>query len=375
MQVTMKCNYKYSWSKALIIALSICAIIAGVIYYKNMVVRSYSFYDCLDYYGFSSDQQKVALEKLMQQASIILPHESLQDKFPPRNNYKELINDILEFVKLTQAHFTIRTGSQERWEVRPANWMEKNKEKSFQYLTILGFTETIKPKENNTDAIGILGSTMKSMKNRIKYTELLFENGLKTKNIILIAGERTVKVEIDGTNEELKSIANNHHISDLSKLTETHLIKEIYNNSLLNNKPVYVIDTPARDLSRPTTQTTILELISWLKQYDNIKNIIFVSNQPNVKYQEAVITEVFRNSDVKISFEVVGDSYYDNENLYPIIEALGSYIWAQTPAVLLKLDTTIDDPKVIASIKELYVKQPLVYQNLENLFKERRNDR
>jgi hypothetical protein len=372
----MKYNYKQGWAKALILVLSICSIITGAIYYKNMVVKSFSFYDCLDYYGFSSDQQKAALEKLMRQASIILPNESFQDKFPIRNNYEELINDILEFVKLTQAHFTIRTGSQERWEVKPSNWMEKNKEESFQYLTTLGFTETIEPKEKSADAIGILGSTMKSMKNRIKYTELLFANGLKTKNIILIAGERIVKAEIDGTDEELKSIANNYHISDLSKLTETHLIKEIYSNSLLGNKaPVYVIDTPARDLSRPTTQTTILELISWLKQYDNIKDIIFVSNQPNVKYQEAVITEVFRNNDVKISFEVVGDSYYDKENLYPIIEALGSYIWAQTPAVLLKLDTTIDDPKIIASIKELYAKQPLVYQNLENLFKEHSSDR
>ena len=203
------------------------------------------------------------------------------------------------------------------------------------------------------------------MKNRIKYAELLFENGLKTENIILLAGERTIKVEVDGTKEELESIASNYHISNLGKLTETHLIREAYKNSLLSNKvPVYVIDTPARDLPRPTTQTTIVELIIWLKQHNDIKNIIVVSNQPNVKYQEAVIKEVFRNSDVQISFEVVGDSYYDKENLYPIIEALGSYIWAQTPSVLLKLDTIIYDPKIITSYKELFAKQPLVYQNL-----------
>jgi hypothetical protein len=35
----------------------------------------------------------------MRQASIISPHESFQDKFPSRGNHKELINDILEFVK------------------------------------------------------------------------------------------------------------------------------------------------------------------------------------------------------------------------------------------------------------------------------------
>ena len=101
-----------------------------MIYYQNMVAKPYSLYNYLDYYGFSSNQQKAALEKLMRQASIISPHESFQDKFPSRGNHKELINDILEFVKLTQAHFTIRTGSQERWQVKPTPWMEKNKEKN-----------------------------------------------------------------------------------------------------------------------------------------------------------------------------------------------------------------------------------------------------
>lgn len=372
----MKRGLKRSWCIVLILVLSITFVIMGLIYYQNMVAKPYSLYNYLDYYGFSSNQQKAALEKLMRQASIISPHESFQDKFPPRGNHKELINDILEFVKLTQAHFTIRTGSQERWQVKPTPWMEKNKEKNFQYLESLGFIKVIKPDEMTADALCILGSTMQSMKNRIKYAELLFENGLKTENIILLAGERTVKVEVDGTKEELESIASNYHISNLGKLTETHLIREAYKNSLLSNKvPVYVIDTPARDLPRPTTQTTIVELIIWLKQHNDIKNIIFVSNQPNVKYQEAVIKEVFRNSDVQISFEVVGDSYYDKENLYPIIEALGSYIWAQTPSVLLKLDTIIYDPKIITSFKELFAKQPLVYQNLESLFKENFQDK
>ena len=301
---------------------------------QQETLKTYSLYNYLENNGFfssSSNHQKVALEKLLRQASIISQHESFQDKFPPRDNHKELINDIIDFVKLTQANFTVRTGSQERWQVKPMPWMETNKENNFQCLESLGFTEAIKPDEMAADALCILGSTMRSIKNRIKYAELLFDNGLKTEHIILLSGERAVKVDVDGTEEELESIASNYHISDISKLTETHLIQESYKNSLLSNKAsVYIIDTPTRNLPRPTTQTTIAELVIWLKQHNDIKHIIFVSSQPHVKYQGAIVKEVLRNSGSQVSFEVVGDSYYDKENLYPIIEALGSYIWALT---------------------------------------------
>lgn len=52
--------------------------------------------------------------------------------------------------------------------------------------------------------------------------------------------------------------------------------------------------------------------------------------------------------------------------LQPIIEALGSFIFAATPDLLMKFDKKIKNPVLIESFKELYAKQPLVYRNLEN---------
>ena len=132
--------------------------------------------------------------------------------------------------------------------------------------------------------------------------------------------------------------------------------------------PTYVIDTPAGVLPRPTTQTTIIELVKWLKQHEEIKTITFVSNQPYVKYQEAVIREVIKNLNAEIEIEVVGSACSD-ENAQPIIEALGSYIFAVTPEILIKFGGKITDPALIESFKALYAKQPLIYQNLKhNLF-------
>jgi hypothetical protein len=328
-----------------------------------------SLYNTLNYYGFANQQQKDALENLMRQASIISPRESFQDRFPKRHDYNELVHDILEFVKLTQMYFVIRNGAQERWEIKPQRWMEEDIAENFQHLRTLGFVEEIKPLNTTPDAFCILGSIRGDIENRLHYAGLLHTSGVHPQNLILLAGERIVTLEVDGTKQELTGIARNFNIQDLDKLTETHLIQEAYKNSAFYNKiPTYVIDTPARNLPRPTTHTTILELVGWLKQRDNIRSITFVSNQPYVKYQAAIITEILRRSESQISFEVVGSGQVNKDNAQPVIEALGSYIYAQTPEVLFKLNRAVDDPKLIESFKELYSKQPFIYQDLENLF-------
>ncbi len=335
------------------------------------MIRTYALYDILDLYGITTKLQKEALENLMRQAAIISPNQSWQDKFPIRQFYPELVKDILEFVLLIQTHFTIRTGYQERWEIKPAAWMLKNQEANFSYLRTLGFIDSVKPTTTSTDAICILGTTLERITNRLNYANLAVTDGIQADKLILLAGERVATLGVDGTKEQLTNIANNYHISDLIKLTETHLIQEAYNNSLLSNNkiPSYVIDTPAGDLPRPTTQTTILELIEWPKQHEDINDILFVSNQPYVKYQEAIIKEVLQSRNISINVEVIGSGIeFSNADLQPCIEALGSYIWAQTPIILFKLDKKIDDPQLLPAFVELYKKQPLFYQNLSSIF-------
>ena len=371
--MSAKLKHKLSsyWREALIISMFVIAIVTVVHSYQNKyrMTKIYSLYNTLNDYGFSTKEQKAILENLMQQASILAPGESIQAKFPNKYNYDDLVVDILEFVKLTQKYFTIRSGNQERWEIKPHEWMMKNKAENFKLLKILGMTLSVGPKFQNVDALCILGGKMSNMQGRIDYVALLLEKGLKANNLILLSGERYVTVKIDGTQEELNKIAASYQLADSSKLTETHLIQKAYEESTLHNKiPTYVIDTPARDLPRPTTQTTILELIEWLKRHEEIKTITFVSNQPYVKYQEAVIKEAMRNFDTPINIEVVGAAY-NNDNVQPIIEALGSFIFAVTPDVLIKSGEKIKDPELINSFRELYAKQPLIYKNLEhNLF-------
>jgi len=76
-----------------------------------------SLSEILDFYGFKTSTQKEALEFLMQKAGILTSTESFNTLFPKRADPNLLFLDLLKFVQLTQQHFTIRTGNQERWEV------------------------------------------------------------------------------------------------------------------------------------------------------------------------------------------------------------------------------------------------------------------
>lgn len=326
--------------------------------------RKYSLEHVLDYYEFTQQEQKDAIKNLLKQASIIPANNSFTDVFPENRIDPQIIEDILRFVKITQEKFVIRNGNQERWEISVSEWMKHNQKNLYNDLKILGFSDPIKPKINDVDAICILGATRKRMADRLKYTESLIKNGLKTNAIILLTGERYVTENIDGTAEELSNIAHRFNIQDWKKLTETHLLEDLYGISELQKRKLekYTIDTPAGDLPRPTTQSTLIELIAWLKNHKNIKNIIFISNQPYVKYQKAIITSVFKDYKIDIEFDVIGSGVQNKENIQPIIEGLGSYIWAVSPIVISKLRLKIDNKKIKDSFDKLYLKQPLIYK-------------
>jgi len=331
--------------------------------------ESFTLWNALDHYGYTRLDQKMALDYLLHEAGVIAKDQSFQKRFPQRKDKNEALQDIIEFVQLTQKYFLLRSGTQERWEVPPAEWMKTPKPETTDALKKLGVLEEILPKNKNPDVICILGATLKSMIVRMNFLADLYNTQqIKTKQLVLLAGQRKATIGADGTEEELSQIAQKQGLTSLEKLTETQLIQNAYQNSTLYNKlPTHVIDTPAGNLPRPTTETTTLEFIKWLKQHPEVKSVVFVSNQPFVNYQKAVITEVFESANFVIEFEVIGSATADRLNIQKLVESVGSTIWAKTPQVLRAMDFKITEGKARDAFKELYSNNPLIYQNVGNL--------
>jgi hypothetical protein len=229
------------------------------------------------------------------------------------------------------------------------------------------------------------------MKNRLSFAAHLIDQGFQTEQLILLTGERYITVGIDGTEPELQAIAKEFGLSDVKKLTETHLLRHAYQESSLaqcalcvpagsapagsapaGSAPagsatpwsVHIIDTPRRDLPRPTTETTAVDLAAWLKTQPQIRRVIFVSNQPYVAYQRAVLQAVFTREYPACAITVVGQAADATEPPQTLVEALGGTIWAAMPAAMHKLKITVTEPQARAALETLYKKNPLIFSQL-----------
>lgn len=310
----------------------------------------------LSFYGFTTPSQKKALESLMRYANILKSNQRFEDYYPTKDNYNKILIDILNFVQLSQKYFVIREGTQERWEIPPKKWITENQHIIFSEMKKLGMVSKVEPMESNTDIICILGTTLELMQRRFQYTEnLIKQEKLKGTHLILLTGARKAVVNIDGTQHKLFKIAKRNNILDIGNLTETHLLKDIYTHSLIYGQlECIVIDTPAGNIPRPTTETTILELVKWLNGKRDIKKIVFISNQPYIKYQGAIISQILKCLTPKLAFEIIGPKVIKNIPAIRLLEGLGSYIWAKTPEIIHDSGICIQDQQMLKNLRKLY---------------------
>jgi hypothetical protein len=335
---------------------------------NNLAIHEYSFCNFLKYYGFDTVDKIKALEYLFSKALDKAATFSFNEIYPPRENFNELAKDVYDFLSLTQKNFVVRSGNQERWEVKAPSWIEENTVENTNNLKTLGFIDKVVPAIDNPDIVVVFGASNAIMQNRINYLEKLYTTGFVFQKVVLLSGERYVKEGLDGTIENLQNIALKYKLN-FEKLTEMTLLEEIYLNSPVNNNiiPFISIDTPKGDLSRPTTFTTLLKFSDWLSSEPDIGNIILVSNQPYVQYQEAIVSEVLKSAN-NLQFQVIGDEFVLKNNIQTPVEALGTFIYAKTPEALMKLSEKITDPELISKLTELYKAQPLIYQSLSTIF-------
>lgn len=362
--------YKKIFVKSNILKIFSAVIISLALFFSIYQTNSYNLYELLNSYGFNSTEEKEAFESIIKSAGIIPDKDSLQSFYNKNQNKENFTNDLANLISNIQEKLIIRSGKQERWETKELEWMSSDQEEKIEKLKTLGFIEKIIPENKSPDAICILGAAKFRMQDRIDYAEFLTKNNfVTTKNIILLSGERYVTVNIDASEEELRKIAQEYNIEDFNNLTETHLIRHIYSKSDLSKIKdigLTVIDTPRRELPRPTTHTTVRELMKWLEQNPQIRTILFVSNQPHVKYQQAIIEAIFaEDKNITVKYEVVGSAAQTNQ-IKAILEGMGSYIWAKTPFILKRENTKIDNSEAGTKLKKLYINNEFLHNLLNN---------
>ena len=305
---------------------------------------------------------------ILQRASIISNQQSIEDIFPERESQALIFHDFLELIKETQEKLSMRQGTKEPWEVEESVWMNNDKENIVENLKILGFTEYIDPKFFNYDVFCILGASKDCLKDRIEYAyKLITSKNIEVKKIVILGAERYVTEGVDGTKEELQKISDHFKLSDWQKLTETHLALYLYNISELKklNIPAHIIDTKKDPyLPRPTTYTTLVTFLEWLRNNNSLKTILFISNQPHTAAQREIITLAIQNKEFNsLVYEVVGDKIKNDTQIKTLLEAFAAYLWNKLPNFALTMDTYLVDEEEKQILYNLYSKNPFIFQS------------
>jgi hypothetical protein len=355
---------------------------AGFYYYQShrAAATPASVYQLLGHYGYTTEPQKQALLQLIA-LSGVLGDQTFYQRFPKRADTTALVSDLLDFVALTQQCLTIRTGTQERWDVATQDWMQQHQATLAHSLSVLGVTEAIvPPTQQIPDLAVVLGARYSTMAQRMGYLNQLIQQGqISPRAIAGLAGERylTFNPPVDGSPEALQALAAQHGIP-VETLTETHLMADIWAKSPLSQQsPAYpwiLIDTPRGNLPRPTTQTTVRALFEYLRTHPDLsaRTVVFISNQPHAAYQRAVIAQTLFD----LHQQYPGYDFLDPGQIQMAapgipgeltlsqvkegIGAVGSALWAQSPFVMqILLNDQPLTPTQTEQMRTLYKGNPL----------------
>jgi hypothetical protein len=194
-------------------------------------------------------------------------------------------------VEATQKSWLRKDGI-ERWEI--SEFYTQNQQREIADLCDkMGFFQEVQPKERHYNYCCILGAALPTARARILYAKELWERGIRFDQIILLTGDRDLDDRIDKV-PELEVYPHN----EAAAIGLLYRILPLPDE--MKDVPMTLIETPKIGSKRPSTSDTVAQ---WMNQNPQPGTCLFVSNQPWIKYQRAVVEPQMRKA---ISFEVVG---------------------------------------------------------------------
>jgi hypothetical protein len=187
----------------------------------------------------------------------------------------------------------------ERWDVHDTI-DEKTKAYVLNLFDELGFFCAVQPKQKAYDYVVILGATLGRMRTRLGTLKLLWEQGVRAKRVVFLTGARPLEA-FEGPElladfkQTILPIKEGWLLPSEFPKTEAAGLMALWDQAQLpqdlRGTPLDFIDTPLQvwpdgKLERPNTGDTLL---AWLAQKPTPGSCLFITNQPYVGYQEAMV--------------------------------------------------------------------------------------
>lgn len=201
----------------------------------------------------------------------------------------EYDGSIPSLVAATQSHWMQK--GRKRWEFNPIIPPD-----AAQYLCcvkMLDCHDDILPKKKQYDYAVLLGATVPRMRSRLDFLIRNWAQGVRFYKLVFLCSKRPIDPLADGR---------------IAQYTEEEagmsLIQEIIPDDILSNIQLTCISVPLENKDEksvfPNTADTIA---SWLKSSPTPGNCLFISNQPYIHYQDAIVGSMLPKHFI---FETVG---------------------------------------------------------------------
>lgn len=229
----------------------------------------------------------------------------------------------------------MRQENKERWELGDL-FSEKNAV-IFSLFQELDMVDTIQPSASTYDHGIILGSTLESIRIRIRHLADILKEGVHIKKLTFLCSQRSLdknlenKATLYDANNGILAFKKEWKPPHKTPKTETEMVQMVLDQSDLpidfTAHNTTIIDTPNQinhegSIRRANTADTVLY---WLETAHPFKgSILAISNQPYVGYQGAVLKTVLAD---QFTIETVGKT--DHEKIAVILDCLARWLYQE----------------------------------------------
>ncbi len=220
----------------------------------------------------------------------------------------------------------------ERWELPETKVNNDERNKILNNLKVLGVKDVLEPSQKHYRYVLILGATVPRMQKRLAHFVALWEQGLRTDEIVFLTGQRLLIPEIDKieelANAWLKQAPTGTGYGDIIPQNETEAMKLLFQlmplpEDLRKVKTTY-IDTPRYLLDgiwqRPNTA---MNAQHWQQHKPEPGTVLVFSNQPHAHYQYEALRE---HIPAEFELEVTAAAAREDMPLSEYLDALALWL-------------------------------------------------
>ncbi|MBS3903866.1 MAG: hypothetical protein KGZ39_00890 [Simkania sp.] len=184
-------------------------------------------------------------------------------------------------VEATQK-FWLRPTGQERWEIQERSDPEEQA-RIVELCRQIGLFSEVSPQTTHYRYCCILGAALPTVQKRLQYAAQLWLKGVRFDELVFLTGDRPLDHRVDRLSL-LEELPQNETEGMLKIFEVMDLPQEI------KDLPLTVIDTPKQPIEQGLRRPNVSDTIScWVGQAPTPGNCLFISNQPYICYQAAVV--------------------------------------------------------------------------------------